>query len=94
MFGIFNFNFKCLMLKLSIKTHLRPIYEFYQDLRHYHTEGTVNVYPTMFLLIFMFVPFEILNLNVSKLFKKYLRYLLKVQRIVINMRLCNRFHNN
>ncbi|KAE9525194.1 hypothetical protein AGLY_014438, partial [Aphis glycines] len=51
------------MIIFNIKTHLRPIYEFYQDLRHYHTEGTVNVYPTMFLLIFMFVPFEILNLN-------------------------------
>jgi len=87
------FNVK-LTMHLSIKTHLRPIYEFYQDLRHYHTEGTVNVYPTMFLLIFMFIPFEVLNLNASKLFEKCLSYLLEIQRIVINMRLCNQFHNN
>jgi hypothetical protein len=52
----------------SIKTHLRPIHEFYQDLRQNHIEGSVNVYPTMFLLIFIGIPIGLLNSNVSNLF--------------------------
>jgi len=55
----------------SIKTHLRPIYEFYQNLWQDHTEGSVNVYPTMLLLIAILIPVSFINSSVSNLFRNY-----------------------
>lgn len=40
--------------------------DFYNDLRKHHANGSSNVYPVMFILIFVQIPCNILNSRVSK----------------------------
>lgn len=40
--------------------------EFYKDLRQYQAHGTVNIYPILFILIAIQIPYSLLNLHVSK----------------------------
>lgn len=56
----------------SIKIHFTPMIDFYEDLRKHHANGSINVYPFMFLLIAFQIPCSLLNSRVSKrYFKKY-----------------------
>lgn len=75
-FNIFIINF-------SVETHFAPITEFFKDLRHYHTEGSVNMYPTMLISIVLQIPCSLLNARVSN--KHYFKYLLIVQNIFIEI---------
>eukprot|EP00102_Acyrthosiphon_pisum_P024176 XP_016661386.1 PREDICTED: piezo-type mechanosensitive ion channel component 2-like [Acyrthosiphon pisum] len=49
------------MLIFNIKTHLRPINEFFQALRKDHTEGSVDVYPIMLLLLAIQIPLSLIQ---------------------------------
>lgn len=42
-----------------------PVIDFYNDLRNYHREGTVDVYPAMIILMIIMISGNILMSNVS-----------------------------
>lgn len=42
-----------------------PVIDFYNDLRNYHREGTVDVYPAMMMLMIIMISGNILASNVS-----------------------------
>ncbi|XP_025423630.1 uncharacterized protein LOC112692997 [Sipha flava] len=46
---------------LNVETHFSSITEFFKDLRQYQTKGSVNMYPTMLILIVFQIPCSLLN---------------------------------
>ncbi|VVC27297.1 Piezo non-specific cation channel, R-Ras-binding domain,Piezo domain [Cinara cedri] len=51
------------LIILNIQTHLTPMIQFYKDLRRYHAKGTVNMYPIMFILIAIQIPYSLIHLR-------------------------------
>lgn len=54
----------------SIKMHLTSVTEFYTNLRQYHIVGSVNAYPTMFILMVIQIPCSLINSQASDELRK------------------------